>query len=145
MSRKLAGWQAVVYYGTAGSAAATLISANVVDVDAGQDFEYVDQPTRGDGTTLPQTDEQPVLRKAAPKFSMEYHDTDTHMVALLAAAKAEPPVGKAFKILRKLSGEVEFDGDAFIKYSSAGPLKEGQLVEFELHPTSAYGRNWSPD
>lgn len=144
MAEKIPAWKMVVYYGTAGSAATTLINANVVDVDpGGADFDFVDLPTRGDGATMPQKDELPVCKNSLPKFSMVYHDTDSHMAALLAAAKADPPVGKAIKMLRKLSGAVEFNGDCWLKYSSPGGLKEGQIVEFECHPTSAYGRAWA--
>jgi len=61
---------------------------------------------------------------------------------LLAAADANPPVGKAFKFVRVASGEVAFDGDCWIKYSSPGAISDGQTVEFELHPTSAYARDF---
>lgn len=143
MSKKRKGHEMIVYYGTAGSTAATHIDANVVDVDpGGADFDFVDLPSRGDGTALPLMDEYPVKKNSQPTFSMIYHDGDSHMTALLAAADANPPVGKAFKVLRVASGEVAFDGDCWIKYSSAGAIADGQTVEFELHPTSAYGRSF---
>jgi hypothetical protein len=143
MAKKRKGHEMIVYYGTAGSTAATQISANVVDVDpGGADFDFVDLPARGDGSALPLMDEYPVKKNSQPTFSMIYHDSDAAMTALLAAADANPPVGKAFKILRIASGEVAFDGDCWIKYSSPGQLAEGQTVEFELHPTSAYGRDF---
>jgi len=43
---------------------------------------------------------------------------------------------------RKLGGKTTFDGDAFIKYGAAGDIKEGQPVEFELHPTAGL-RAWT--
>lgn len=144
MAKKRSGWEMVVYYGVAGSTASTQIDDNVVDVDpGGSDPDFVDLPDRGDGSMEPQTDEYPVLRKSQPTFSMRYKDSDANMVALLAAADARPMVGKAFKFLRRSSGVTAFDGDCWIKYSSPGPLTDGQIVEFELHPTSAYGREWS--
>ena len=73
---------------------------------------------------------------------MLYHDGDANMTALLAASAANPPVGKAFKFFRVASGVVSFDGDCFIKQSSPGAIADGQTVEFELHPTSAYGRQF---
>jgi len=143
MAKKRKGHEMVVYYGTAGSTASTQIDDNVVDVDpGGADFDFVDMPSRGDGSAVPQMDEYPVKKNSQPSFSMTYHDGDTHMTALLAAADANPPVGKAFKFLRVASGEVAFDGDCWIKYSSPGPLSDGQTVEFELHPTSAYARDF---
>lgn len=143
MAKKRKGHEMMVYYGTAGSTAATLISANVVDVDpGGDDFDFVDLPDRGDGTIIPQMDEYPVKKNSQPTFSMVYHDGDSHMTALLAAADANPPVGKAFKFIRVASGVVAFDGDCWIKLSSPGAIAEGQTVEFELHPTQAYGRRF---
>lgn len=143
MSKKRKGHEMWVYYGTAGTTAATHIDANVVDADAGgADFDFVDLPDRGDGTTVPQVDEYPVKKNSQPTFSMVYHDGDSNMTALLAAADAQPPVGKAFKFLRVAAGEVAFDGDCWIKYSSPGALADGQMVEFELHPTSAYARDF---
>lgn len=143
MAKKRKGHEFVIYYGVAGSTALTQIDDNVVDVDpGGADFDFVDLPDRGDGTTVPQMDEYPVKKNSQPTFSMIYHDSDANMTALLAAADANPPVGKAFKYQRITAGEVAFDGDCWIKYSSPGPLAEGQTVEFELHPTSAYGRDF---
>ena len=141
MAKKRAGWEMLVYYGTAGSAAATHISANVTDVDPGVGgWEFSDNPDRGDGTKVPGQDEMPVKRTYAPKFSMVYKDGDTHMAALLAAADANPPVGKSFKFLRYTGGAALADLDFYIGYTSPGPIGDGQVVEFELHPTSDYGR-----
>ena len=143
MAKKRKGHEMWVYYGTAGSTAATHIDANVVDADpGGADFDYVDLPDRGNGTAVPQMDECPVKKNSQPTFSMIYHDGDANMTAMLAAADANPPVGKAFKFLRITGGNTAFDGDCFIKYSSPGAIADGQTVEFELHPTSAYGRQF---
>lgn len=141
MAKKRAGWEMLVYYGTAGSTAATHISANVTDVDPGVGgWEYSDNPDRGDGSTVPSMDEMPVKRTYAPKFSMVYKDGDTNMAALLAAADANPPVGKAFVFKRYTGGAAILDKDFYINYSSPGPIGDGQIVEFELHRTSDYGR-----
>ncbi len=143
MSKKRMGHEMVVYYGTAGTTAATHIDSNLVDADpGGADFDFVDLPDRGDGTALPQMDEYPVKKNTAPTFSMVYEDSETNILALMAAADSNPPTGKAFKFLRKASGEVAFDGDCWIKYSSPGAIADGQTVEFELHPTKAYGRDF---
>lgn len=143
MSKKRKGHEVVVYRGAAGSTAATKITPNVVDADpGGADFDFVDLPGRGAGTTIPKMDEYPVKKNSQPTLSMTYHDGDAHMTALLATADADPPVGLAFKFERINGGEVAFDGDCWVKYSSPGPISEGQTVEFELHPTSAYGRDF---
>ena len=143
MAKKRKGHEMTVWYGTAGTTADTQIDVNVVDADpGGADFDFVDLPDRGDGSALPQMDEYPVKKNAQPTFSMVYHDSDANMTALLAAADANPPVGKAFKFFRVASGEVAFDGDCWIKYSSPGAIADGQTVEFELHPTTAYTRDF---
>jgi len=143
MAKKRKGHEMMVYYGDAGTTAATLITPNVVDADpGGADFDFVDLPGRGDGTTLPLQDEYPVKKNIAPSFSMVYHDSDEYMIELLSRADANPPVGKSFLFKRVVSGETAFDGDCWIKYSSPGKISEGQTVEFELHPTSAYGRSF---
>ncbi len=143
MAKKRKGHEMVVYYGTAGTTAATHIDVNLVDADpGGADFDFVDLPDRGDGTALPLVDEYPVKKNSQPTFTMIYKDSETNVDALLAAADANPPVGKAFKFLRIVSGEVAFDGDCWIKYSSPGAIADGQTIEFELHPTSAYGRSF---
>ena len=141
MAKKRAGWEMLVYYGTAGSAADTHISANVQDVDPGVGgWEYADNPDRGDGTKVPGQDEMPVKRTYAPTFSMIYKDGDTHMAALLAAADANPPVGKSF-LFKRYTGAANLSSfDYYINYTSPGPIGDGQIVEFELHPTSDYGR-----
>jgi len=143
MAKKRKGHEMVVYWGTAGSTATTHIDANVVDVDpGGADFDFVDLPGRGDGTGIPQMDEYPVKKNSQPTFSMIYHDGDTNMTSILGYADSNPPVGLAFKFQRVASGEVAFDGDCWIKYSSPGAIADGQMVEFELHPTTAYARDF---
>ena len=143
MAKKRKGHEMAVYRDAAGSTATTLITPNVVDADpGGADFDFVDLPTRGDGTTIPLMDEYPVKKNSAPTFSMIYKDGDTHVDALLATADANPPVGLAFKFVRTVGGEVAFDGDCWVKYSSPGAIADGQTIEFELHPTSAYGRDF---
>ena len=138
MAKKRKGHEMTIYRGTAGSTAATLITPNVVDIDpGGGQFNYVNLPTRGNGTGLPQMDECPTERTSQPTFSMIYFDGDAHFADLVAAADADPPEARAIMIERIVSGEVAFDGDCFISYSSPGPIADGQTVEFELHPNGA--------
>lgn len=141
MAKKRSGYEMAVYRDAAGVTATTLITPNVVDVDpGGGDFDFVDRPTRGSGATIPKMDEAPVKKNSQPTFSMVYKDGDAHVDALLATADADPPVGLAFKFVRIVGGEVAFDGDCYVKYSSPGAIADGQTIEFELHPTSDYGR-----
>lgn len=140
MAKKRASWEMLVLHGPAGSIATTAISANVTDVDPGVgQWEFADNPDRGDGTTVPVEDNMPVKRTYNPTFSMIYKDGDANMVALLAAADANPPVGKAFVFKRYTGGAAIVDDDFYITYKSPGPLGDGQKVDFELKRTSDYG------
>jgi len=142
MAKERAGHEMMVYYGTAGSTAATHINVNVTDVDPGVGgWEFSDNPQRGDGTKVPAEDNMPVKRTyGPPKFSMKYKDAETHVTALLAAADANPPVGKAIKMIRYSGGAAVFDKDCYLTYTSPGPIADGQIIEFECKPTSQYGR-----
>lgn len=142
MAKNRAGHEMLVKYGVAGSTAGTHIDVNVTDVDPGiGGWEFSDNPQRGDGTKVPAQDEMPVKRTyGPPKFSMIYKDSETHVTALLAAADANPPVGKAIAFYRYTGGAAIFDKDCYLTYTSPGPIGDGQIIEFECHPTSAYGR-----
>ncbi len=143
MAKKRVGHEMTLYRDAASATATTLVTPNVVDIDpGGGQHDYVDLPTRGSGTTIPKMDEIPVKKNSAPTFSMIYKDGDAHIADLMAAADADPPVGRAIKIERTVGGEVAFDGDCFLDYSSPGPLADGQTVEFVCHPTSCYGRDF---
>lgn len=141
MAKKRAGWERKIYRGTAGSTAATHIDTHVVNINITHSHEYNETTDRGDGTAVPKMTEQLVKMQTEITFSMLYEDSEAHMVALLAAAQAGTVL--AFKIERRASGVVEFDGDCYIDYSSPGELTGGQEVEFTLHPTDDGGRDWS--
>jgi hypothetical protein len=141
MAKKRAGWERIIYRGTAGSTAATHISANVIDIGMSNSPEYFEDTQRGDGSTPPKKSEQLVaLNKVPGPFSMIYKDGDTNMAALLTAADAGTAV--AIKIVRHTAGITEFDGDCHLDYDAPGGLKEGQVVTFTLHPNDSL-RDWS--
>ncbi len=141
MAKKRAGWERMVYRGTAGSTAATLITPNVVDIGMSAPTEFVENTTRGDGTSLPKKSEMAVcLSKVPGPLVMEYHDSDAHMAALLVAADAGTAI--AIKVLRISGGSTEFDGDVYLEYDSPGGLKEGMQVTFTMHPTTE-SRDWT--
>ena len=139
---KKRGWEMLVLYGTAGTTAATHISANVTDVDPGVGgWEFSDNPDRGDGTKVPGEDNMPVKRTyGPPTFSMVFNVGDTHCASLLAAADANPPVGKAFVFKRYTGGAAILDKDFYVTYKSPGAISDGQKIDFELKVTSDYGR-----
>jgi len=141
MAKKRAGWERKIYRGTAGTTATTHIDTHVGDINITHSHEYNETTDRGDGSAVPKNVEQLVALSAEISFTMQYEDSEAHMVALLAAAQAGTVL--AFKIERKASGVTEFDGDCYLDYESPGELKGGQMVTFTLHPTDDGGRDWS--
>lgn len=141
MAKKRAGWERLIYRGTAGSTAATQIDTHVRDINIGHGNAYNETTDRGDGSAVPKMTEQLVKHTAEITFTMIYEDSEAHMVALLAAAQAGTVL--AFLIKRRSSGVTEFDGDCYVDYDSPGPLEGGQEVTFTLHPTDDGGRDWS--
>lgn len=141
MAKKRAGWERIIYRGTAGSTAATQINTHVGDINITHSNEYNETTDRGDGSAVPKMTEQLVKQSAEITFTMQYEDSEAHMVALLAAAQAGTVL--AFKIIRRSGGVTEFDGDCYVDYESPGELSGGQEVTFTLHPTDDGGRDWS--
>ena len=141
MAKKRAGWERKIYRGTAGSTAATHIATHVGNINISHSNEYNETTDRGDGSGVPKMTEQLVKQSAEITFTMQYEDSETNMVALLAASQAGTPL--AFKVERNASGVVEFDGDCYIDYEAPGELSGGQEVSFTLHPTDDGGRDWS--
>jgi len=141
MAKKRAGWERKIYRGTAGSTAASHIDTHVGNIGITHSNEYFETTDRGDGTAVPKKTEQLVKQVAEITFTMQYEDSEAHMVALLAAAQAGTAL--AFKVERRLSGVTEFDGDCYIDYEASGELTGGQEVSFTLHPTDDGGRAWS--
>lgn len=141
MAKKRAGWERLIYRGTAGATAATHITPNVIDIGMSNTPEYFEETARGDGSTPPKKSEQLVtLAKVPGPFSMIYKDGDAHMAAIVTAADAGTLL--AFKVERYTGGATEFDGDCYIDYDAPGGLKEGQVVTFTLHPSTSL-RDWA--
>jgi hypothetical protein len=138
---KQPAWKRVIYRGTAGSKAATLITPNVVDIGLGGDPERAETTTRGNGATVPKKGEMIVCLARTPgPFSMIYDPDDTHFAAIVTAANAGTPL--AFTIKKSLTGTVEFDGDCTIGHDAPGGLKDGMIVTFTLVPTTEL-RDWT--
>lgn len=142
MGKARSGWERQIFYDSPGGATATThIDEHVVDIGLDKTNDYTETVDRGDGLTLPKNTEQAVARTRAPSFSMRYYSDDAIMADLLAAVDTATPL--AFLVKRHDGGATEWDGDAYIEYTSPGNLKDGQLVEFTLKPTEDLGRKWS--
>jgi len=140
MAKKRAGWERMIYYGNAGTAAATLIEY-ATDIDVNSPKEFAETTTRGDGTTLPKKTEQVVQLATEVSFKYIYRDGDAVISALIAAERTGTT--RAIKVLRYSGGETEFDGDCYFEMNSPGPLTGGMEIEFTCHPTDDDARAWA--
>ena len=138
---KQPAWKRVIYRGTAGATAGTLITPNVIDIGMSADPERTEITARGDGTAVPKKGEMVVCNVRTPgPFSMIYDPDDTHFAAIMTAAEAGTPL--AFLIKKGLTGATEFDGDCTIGHDAPGGLKDGMIVTFTLVPTTEI-RDWT--
>jgi len=137
---KQPAWKRVIYRGTAGATAATLITPNVIDIGMSADPERSEITSRGNGATVPKKGEMVVCLTRTPgPFTMIYDPDDTHFAAIMTAAEAGTPL--AFLVKKSLTGPTEFDGDCTIGHDAPGALKEGMVVTFTLVPTTEI-RDW---
>ena len=134
------GWERLLYYGVAGSTAATQITtAKGVNVDrSGTAFHST--KVRGDGSALPIETERPTDRKCVVTFTIPYDSTDATLASLIAAAEADAPTDVALKVDRASGGLTEVDADFYLEYTSPGELEDGMDVEFTGHLSRDSGR-----
>ena len=80
------GYQGLIYYGTAGTTASTLLT-NVEDLNYDTEQERVETTTRGDSTAIPKKVEDVVALGCTITWSMFNKTTDNELIALIAAAR----------------------------------------------------------
>lgn len=143
MAKTRAGWERKLYRGTAGSTASTQVTPNATDIDYNVGQTRTGTTSRGDGSAIPKEHEQVVGVNMSLTFSMNYDDGDTHMVAILAAARAGTAL--AFKVEEVVSGSyaVIVDADFTIAFDSPGPLAGGMVVAFTCTPTKESTRDFA--
>lgn len=135
------GYQGVIYYGTAGSTAATQIT-NVEDLNYNTDIEKVETTTRGDSTSIPKKVEVPVTLTAEITWSMFMSTTDATLTALVAAERTGTPVAIRTKSYASGTG---FDGDCILSLTNEMTLKGQHKFNFTASPTDSAGRTWLPN
>jgi len=135
------GYQGLLYHGTAGTTAATLIT-NCEDLNYDTEQEKVETTTRGDGTAIPKKVEDVVALGATITWSMFLKTTDTSLTTLVAAART----GTAVAIRTKsYDTGLGFDGDCNISVTHEMTLKGASKFNFTATPTDTAGRAWSPN
>lgn len=125
-----------MYYGTAGSTAATLLE-NTRDITITYDVERGDTTVRGDSSAAPVKTADVTARMANIEFAMINDITDVSFAALKTAAAAGTGVALRGKDYASGKGP---DADYTLSMSQPLPLQGEQVVTFTAEPSRSYGR-----
>ena len=130
------GYQGILYYGTAGSTAATQVTG-CEDLNYQTDQERAETTTRGSGSSVPIKVEDVVALSAEITWSMFLSTSDTTLTALIAAARTGAAVALRTK---SYSSGLGFDGDCNVSVTHEMTLKGASKFNFTATPTNAAGR-----
>ncbi len=130
---KVMGYQGLLYYGTKGSTASTLIT-NRVNVDFDLGVETGSTTSAGDGTTVPINTGEATALTPKISFQMIVGDDDAAIIALQAAAATGNPI--ALRYIRK-TGLLGFDCDCIISAKQGSPLKGEATIDYAVEQVSA--------
>jgi len=130
------GFEGLLYYGTAGSTAATLLE-NTRDITITYDVERGDTTVRGDSSAAPVKTADVTARMANIEFAMINDITDVSFAALKTAAAAGTGVALRGKDYASGKGP---DADYTLSMSQPLPLQGEQVVTFTAEPSRSYGR-----
>lgn len=128
MPVKKMGYEGLLYYGAAGSTAATQVTNS-------RDIEYAITPTtapttiRGSGSSPPIETGRTVSRNVTLTWTMVNKSDDSTLTALRAAANSGDPVA-----LRYIphTGSTGLDADCVISCTNGAPLGGEQTFDFSL-------------
>lgn len=130
------GFESLLYYGTAGSTAATLIT-NCRDVNHQKEPEYGDTSVKGSGSSPVVVSQRVTAIKHTLTWQMTNKPSDTTLSALLAAQQTGG--GVALKYLTH-SGGTGVDADFVLSVQNGAPYKGEQTFDFTAVVTEDYNR-----
>jgi hypothetical protein len=130
MAVKKQGFEGELYYGVAGSTAATKIT-NSRDITETTDKEEGETTVRGTGSSPPIRTARVTGITYALDFQMVEKSDDTTLTALKAAAAAGTPIAIRTKSWASGTG---YDGDMIINCKRGMPLKGEQVYDFSCTP-----------
>lgn len=122
------GYEALLYYGAAGSTAATAVT-NSRDIKYDNTPVVGDTTVRGDGSAPPKKTGRTVALEASLTWTMVNKSDDTTLTALLAAARTGATV--ALRCIPH-SGSTGLDADAVISVSNGLPLAGESTFDFSV-------------
>lgn len=124
------GYEGILYYGTAGSTAATQLT-NAVDIKFDLDHEEGDTTVRGLGTTPPVKTSSATLIVVGLEVTMLNDTSDASLTAMKNAAGAKTPIALRGKDSAAGKGP---DADFILKMSAPWNLKGEQVITFTATP-----------
>lgn len=125
------GFEGLLYYGVAGSTAATQIT-NARDITIGYTLEKGDTTVRGDGSGPVVNGARVTAIDHTLSFQCVNKADDTTLTALLTAAAAGTPV--ALRGIDYTAGKGP-DMDYILEVSKGQPYKGEQTIDFTCTPT----------
>jgi len=125
---KRMGYQGLLYHGTAGSSAATLLTKRV-DASYDIDVEVGSTTSAGSGTAVPINTGEATALTGKITFNMIHETSDASLVALIAAAATGAAI--ALRFIRS-TGLLGLDADCIIKVTQGAPLKSEQTIDIEV-------------
>lgn len=130
MAVKKVGFEGEIYYGVAGSTAATKIT-NSRDITETTDKEEGETTVRGSGSSPPIKTARVTGLTYTLDFQMIEKTDDTTLTALRAAASTGAPVAIR---TRSHSSGLGYDGDVILNCKRGIPLKGEQTYDFSCTP-----------
>ena len=127
------GYQGGLFYGTAGSTAATRITARV-DVSYDIGVETGSTTSAGLGLLVPINTGEATALSPSIAFNMVVADDDSAVAALQAAAATGVPIALRYIRATGLSG---FDCDCIISTKQGSPLKGEATMDVTVEQVSA--------
>lgn len=130
MPVKKMGFEGEIYYGTAGSTAATKLT-NSQDITITYDKEEGATTVRGSGSSVPINTSRVTAKSVSIQWTMLVKSDDTSLEALRVAEAAGNPVAIRLKDYAAGKG---YDGDCILTMTHSAPLKGEQTIQFTATP-----------
>ena len=124
------GYEGLLYYGAAGSTAATQLT-NCQDIKLDLDHEEGDTTVRGSGSSPPIKTVCATAIMVGLEFTMINDSSDASLTAMKNAAGAKTPIALRGKDYSSGKGP---DADVILKMSAPWPLKGEQAITFTATP-----------
>ena len=132
MAKKRMGFEGLLLWGTAGSAAAT-------ELTEARDVSYVIEGTEADISDRASIFD--LMDVAGVKFSIEFEVSNKDSSSFIAAARTAAVTGGSMALMTAdKAGGWGVDGDFIISLDEAQPLRDAQRIKVKASPTDKNSR-----